>query len=142
MSQYDMTIIYIPGEDNTVADALSRLPPATFPDELIEANLAHRVWSGTPVGSVLSITTDKQVLQSILDGYDVDKFCKKTRDMVGSVPGVTVSNGLIYVGDHLLIPRFGDIRENLFHLAHDTLGHFGADKSYASLRDAYYWPNM
>src|ERR1700729_2968979 len=106
MSQYDMTIIYIPGEDNTVADTLSRLPPATFPDELIEANLAHRVWSGTPVGSVLSITTDKQVLQSILDGYDVDKFCKKTRDTVGSVPGVTVSNGLIYVGDRLLIPRF------------------------------------
>ena len=30
----------------------------------------------------------------------------------------------------------------LFHLAHNTLGHFGADKSYASLRDVYYWPNM
>ena len=30
----------------------------------------------------------------------------------------------------------------MFHLSHDTLGHFGADKSYANLRDAYYWPNM
>jgi hypothetical protein len=30
----------------------------------------------------------------------------------------------------------------LFHLAHDTLGHFGAEKSYAVLREAYYWPGM
>ena len=25
---------------------------------------------------------------------------------------------------------------------HDTLGHFGFDKTYGSLRSAYYWPNM
>jgi hypothetical protein len=35
-----------------------------------------------------------------------------------------------------------DIRENLFRLAHDAAGHFGADKCYASLRHEYYWPNM
>jgi hypothetical protein len=34
VSQYDMTITYICGEDNTVADALSRLPPNSFPDEI------------------------------------------------------------------------------------------------------------
>jgi RNase H-like domain found in reverse transcriptase len=33
LSQYDMMITYIRGEDNTVADALSRLPPNCFPDE-------------------------------------------------------------------------------------------------------------
>jgi hypothetical protein len=27
-------------------------------------------------------------------------------------------------------------------LAHDCLGHFSADKLYATLQDAYYWPNM
>ena len=30
----------------------------------------------------------------------------------------------------------------LFYLAHDALSHFGAVKSYASLRNLYYWPNM
>jgi hypothetical protein len=35
-----------------------------------------------------------------------------------------------------------DIHENLFRLAHDTSGHFGADKLYAALHDGYYWPNM
>ena len=34
MSQYDMTITYIKGEENTVADALSRLPPRSFRDEM------------------------------------------------------------------------------------------------------------
>ena len=33
MLQYEMTISYIHGEDNCVADALSRLPPDMFPDE-------------------------------------------------------------------------------------------------------------
>lgn len=27
-------------------------------------------------------------------------------------------------------------------MAHDSLGHFGAEKSYANLRSAYYWPKM
>ena len=33
LSQYDMSITHIQGDDNTVADALSRLPPDCFPDE-------------------------------------------------------------------------------------------------------------
>lgn len=54
----------------------------------------------------------------------------------------TESNGLWYVDNHLLIPRTGNLCKMLFQLAHDNLGHFSADKSYASLCNAYYWPNM
>ena len=56
--------------------------------------------------------------------------------------GARLINDLWYIGDRLVIPRTGDVCENLFRLAHDTLGHFGADKSYANLHNAYYWPNM
>jgi hypothetical protein len=56
--------------------------------------------------------------------------------------GLTETNGLWYIGSQLLIPRYRDIHENIFRLTHDTLGHFGADKSYAAIRDSYYWPNM
>jgi hypothetical protein len=52
------------------------------------------------------------------------------------------SNNLWYVGDRLLIPRVGNVREIIFRLAHRTLGHFGADKSYAALCNSYYWPIM
>lgn len=34
------------------------------------------------------------------------------------------------------------MRESIFRLAHDSLGHFGATKSYEALRDSFYWPNM
>src|SRR5262249_5376608 len=40
------------------------------------------------------------------------------------------------------IPRNREIREQLFQIAHDTLGHFGFDKAYATIRDSYYWPGM
>ena len=132
LSQYDLTITYIRGEDNTVADALSRLPPNCFSDESLETT--------NSVNAVLTITSDEDILNGIKAGYHDDEFCKRVAS--SNMKGWTLSNGLWYIGDWLLIPRVGTIHETLFHLAHDTLGHFGADKSYASLRDAYYWPNM
>ena len=54
--------------------------------------------------------------------------------------GTKFVNGLWYIGDWLLIPCVGDICEKLFWLAHNSLGHFSADKSYAMLHNAYYWP--
>ena len=128
---------WLRGEDNTVADALSCVEPNAFPNEQLESCLPYSIWSqnppAVPVGAILSIATDHSVLEAIHAGYETDEFCLKTRNSVGSVPGITVSNGLIYVGDQLLVPQAGDLRENLYRLAHDNLGHFGTDKSYASL---------
>ena len=126
--------VYIPGPDNTVADALSRLP-----EDDTNIPPLHECWQ-SPVASVLSLSTDQTVLDAIKCGYATDEYCLKVAK--SNMPGTKCVNGLWYIGDRLLIPHIGDIRENLFRLAHDTLGHFGADKSYAVLRDAYYWPNM
>jgi hypothetical protein len=49
---------------------------------------------------------------------------------------------LWYIGDWLLVPQFCTIWEDLFWPAHNTSGHFGANKSYSTLHNAYYWPNM
>ncbi|PSR72196.1 hypothetical protein PHLCEN_2v11935 [Hermanssonia centrifuga] len=56
--------------------------------------------------------------------------------------GVSMRLGLLYVGDRLVIPRVGSLREDVFKLAHDTLGHWGSEKSYGAIRASYYWPNM
>ena len=134
-----MKIVYIRGEDNTVADALSRVPPGTFADEQ-ECDL-FKIWASL-VSAILSLATDSSVLNEIKAGYTTDKFCKQIIESGVTVPGVQHSNGLWYIGSRLLIPRMGALRENLFCLAHDSTGHFGADKSYAMLKDDYYWPNM
>ena len=136
MSQYDMEIIYIPGEDNTMADALSHVPDGTFPGKSLENN----PWP--LVNMVLTITTDPSILHMIQSGYTVDEFCKKIIAAPHSMPGLSTLNGLWYIGDRLLILHMGTICEDLFWLTHDTSSHFGTDKSYATLRDAYYWPNM
>ena len=138
MSQYEMNITYIHREDNTVVDALSQLPPNTFLDECTDIQAPHEHWK-VPTCAMLSISCDLSVLASI-KGYNSDLFCQCLTET--GTPGEQLINGLWYVGDRLVIPHMGNIHENLFRLAHDTLGHFGADKFYVVLRDAYYWPNM
>lgn len=136
-----MTIMYICGEDNTVADALSRVLPNTFPDKIGDEVQPHEHWIRThSVNPVLSITTDRCVLRDIITGYQHDEFCK-CLPMAG-MKGIKCIDKLWYIEDRLIIPRYGDICENLFRLAHDNLGHFGANKLYATLCGAYYWPNM
>ena len=135
MSQYDMMIVYIPGENNTVADALSHIPAGAFP-----GNGVDNITLG--INATLTITVDPSVLCSIQDGYSKDDFCQKFITTAPTTLSVSTSNGLWYIGDRLLIPCMGTLREDLFCLAHDTTGHFGVDKCYATLHDTYYWPNM
>jgi hypothetical protein len=141
LSQYDMAIVYIPGKANSVADALSRVAPNAFPDEHDPVIAPHTVWANN-VSAVLRITTDTCVLKDIKMGYREDEFCKKLISNPSHANGICCVNDLWYVGDRLLIPRYGEVRENLFRLAHNNSGHFGSDKAYALLRDAYYWLNM
>src|SRR5882762_4307591 len=130
MAQYDLTIIYIPREDNTIADTLSRLPNSVNDLPL------------PPAAAMLSVQTDPILLQSILDGYKSDLFCSKLANAKKSIDGIHCKTGLLYIGERLVIPHVGSLHEDLFRLAHDSLGHFGFEKSYAALCDAYYWPNM
>lgn len=124
--QYDLSIVYIPGEDNTVVDVLSRLPANCFEDERLANTEPHEVWSVNSVNAILKVETDKLVLQDIKDHYKDDKFCSRLEN--SGMKDITKINGLWYVAGRLVIPGGGNLRENLFWMAHDTLGHFGTDK--------------
>ena len=138
LSQYDMTITYIKGEDNTVADALSCLPPATFANELPDNGRAVCSLSA----GVLSIAASESLLTDIKAGYTQDPFCVRTITNHMSIPRCAKRNGLWYLGPRLLVPCAGTVRKDLFWVAHDAASHFGSDKLYTHLRDSYYWPNM
>ena len=94
------------------------------------------------MNATLNISADKLLLQEIRNGYANDTWCKRLPSATASWPELQLKDGLWYVGNRLIIPRTGSLREMLFQLAHDSLGHFGFDKTYGSLRESYYWPNM
>jgi hypothetical protein len=149
LSQFDMTIMYICGEDNTVADALSCLP-----NNIADTDTCHDVKVSDPplywdswleqctVNTVLTISADESFLQDIKSGHEHDDFCKKLSTVDCSIPGIKFVNNLWYIGNQLVISCYGTVCKDLFHHAYNTLGHFGSDKSYSAIRDCYYWPNM
>lgn len=116
-----------------------------FDDLPILCVLPDSCWSGAcaladvpdldAIASTLSITSDDSLLTSIREGYSADSWCKDLPSMSSSLPLVhrDPTSKLWFLGDRLIIPRVGSIREELFRLAHDNLGHFGFDKSYATL---------
>ncbi len=112
MSQYDFTISYIRGEDNTIADALSRLSvpePELVPDadlNEVQANNWSQWASSNAVHSVLNIEIHKRILKDIKLGYDKDEFCKKFISGQSILLNIKQVNGLWYLGDYLLIPWF------------------------------------
>jgi hypothetical protein len=169
LSQYDCKIEYIKGDDNTVVDALSRTTfedtghtgnperrgsseDCRFPDhdEHDDALSCARVLSDPVtllkampvVASTFSIDLDSELLSSIKTGYTEDPWCKRLLDAEYLPHGIHESENLLYAGDRLIVPRVSNVRELLFHLAHDVLGHFGFVKTYGSLQDSFYWPNM
>jgi hypothetical protein len=103
-----------------------------------------------------SVSKDRQIhampfYQSLQTNHSCKPSMKDTNTMTSvkklstvdsSIPRICWENELWYLGNHLIIPRFSTLHEDLFCFAHDSLGHFGAKKSYASIRDCYYWPNM
>jgi len=175
LSQYDGRIVYVKGEDNCVADALSHIPM----DQVISASssagagdqafpLFHDIHCSGKIASilttsnrgpiaaaanlvaappafhetVLSISADHALLEEIKSGYKSDPFINSLQAASTGMSSVSHREGFWFIGDRLVIPNITRVREALFQLAHDSLGHFGKDKSYAALRHSYYWPNM
>ena len=97
LAQYNHTITYIPGEVNSVADALSCLPDCV--DDI----------PPTPVASLLTIQTDPSLLKSIIEGYETDPFCDKVQNAQKSIDSIEWRNNLLYIGDCLVIPHVGSL---------------------------------
>lgn len=109
------------------------------------ANILSQMLEENPVvvGEVLMVSRDETILKTVKEGYMVDLYTKQFIDNVKAgllSSGVELWNSLLFVGEQLIIPRYKTLRESLFQVAHNKLGHFG-DKMYALLHYSYYWPN-
>lgn len=106
MSQFEMTIVYIQGEDNTIADALSQLPAKLLdsgacPDIDVTDPLLRWEHLQKPmtVNAVLQISMHESFLRDVQKGYESDEFCKKLSTVDCSISDIHYVNKLWYIGD-------------------------------------------
>ena len=67
LAQYNYTISYIKGDNNTITDTLSRLPYADTID-----NALPTAPNDILLAEVLSISSDDAILRTIQEGYNLD----------------------------------------------------------------------
>ena len=164
---YNCKFVYVKGEENTVADALSRYPQIETNVATAE-NLAHHPYHYCNDEEVASIAIgphpvmncvnalccvapvqvlkseihiDRKTIEEMKECYKTDPWCLKLISASKGMPELTVRDGLWFIGDRLVVPNCR-VREKIFAIAHDALGHFGFKKTYQSIRDSYFWPNM
>lgn len=119
--QYDFTLNYIPGKDNLVVDALLQWPGSN--EEVL-------------ISLMIVIENKKQTLETICASYNVDNYTEQIlADLDKRLSPLEIEhrNRLLYVRDYLIISNYCNVHKNLFHITHDKLEHFGADKIYAAL---------
>jgi len=143
LSQYDYTLNYISGELNTVADALSCYPD--WPSPLVDA--AASPCPPLSINAIFEVNSDPSFLDDIWKGYDHDPWCihivnNFKAGKLDTKFDISIKDGHLFIKNWLVIPRYKCLREQIFHLTHDNLGHFGKDKTYANIHHKFFWPYM
>ncbi len=64
LAQYDFQIVYVRGEDNTIADTLSCIEPTTMDNIVVP---------------VFTVTVDAGLVEQIKAGYQKEEWCAKLK---------------------------------------------------------------
>ncbi|SGY55391.1 BQ5605_C006g04014 [Microbotryum silenes-dioicae] len=128
LADYDFDITYIPGGENTVADAMSRYSfPQGEPDS---------------VQAVSEMDVDTQLRGRLVEGYDSDPFCQQVKHNLDSSPGFSCVDGVLYFEGRMVVPAVPQLREDILHDAHDALGHFSPRKTFHQVSRTFFWPRL
>ncbi|KAA8499909.1 Transposon Ty3-I Gag-Pol polyprotein [Porphyridium purpureum] len=124
LAEFDITIDYVKGKSNVVADALSRKPELHALEYQVRCDEFGTGFQAF-VGSYSSDPDFGTLMGDLLTHQDF-----------------RTEAGLLYLTNRVCVPR--KFRERVMQLHHDipTAGHRGADTTYASLITRFYWPKM
>ncbi|KAL2240912.1 UNVERIFIED_CONTAM: Transposon Tf2-11 polyprotein [Sesamum indicum] len=114
------------------ADALSR-----------RADLANLESIAALSSSAAAISTKDQVRELLPRDPAARRLIRLVEQ--GKAPHFWIEDGLLMTkGNRVYVPRGGDLRKSLLSECHDTLwaGHQGQERTFASVRRAYHWPQM
>ena len=136
LSEFNLSVEYVPGASNNFADGLSRKPDLRL----------------MLVGAAADIDP---FMVRIKEGIRQDPQASKLLHKASSMPRGEVSTGyrvmhgvLFYVDDRgrhrIYVPAYQNLRSSLLYEFHDlpVAGHLGWKKSYHALAQNYYWPGM
>ncbi|KAL2248728.1 UNVERIFIED_CONTAM: Transposon Tf2-11 polyprotein [Sesamum indicum] len=114
------------------ADALSR-----------RADLANLESIAALSSSAAAISTKDQVRELLPRDPAAQRLIRLVEQ--GKARHFWIEDGLLMTkGNRVYVPRGGDLRKSLLSECHDTrwAGHQGQDRTFASVRRAYHWPQM
>lgn len=153
MMRFDAQVHYVPGKQQTSADALSRAPVETPGKN--DVNLVEEVESYASE-STFNIPATMQRLEEIREAQKADEVCAQVReycikgwpDYMPHKPilknyyeqrgHLSVVDDLLIYDERIVIPR--DLRLNILERLHQ--GHLGITKCRARARESVWWPGL
>ena len=161
LSNFKIKFQHIKGKKNIMADALSRLKHLDLYDsqdpEPVGQEFGHTILENLPPVTISTVKAEHKPIEAkdcdtaeVIQHQSTDDLCIFIKDNL-SLPKHSeykIENGILYcktrirdvLYDTVVVP--GKIQGKVLLAAYENLGHMGINKTYAFLRQRYFWPGM
>lgn len=144
LQPYNFKVVYRPGKEMLLADALSRLNPSEEPTLDFEMTIHAVHYSDEKLEEIRKLTEADETLRKLVsvvtDGWPEDPkdLHKDIRTFWSCRDKLSVEDGILMKGDCVFIP--GPLRQDVLQMIHT--GHLGIVKSQQRAKSSVYWPGI